>query len=346
MTCTVASRFATLTVVGVSLWVGSAGTARGQSDGQRRQAAAEAYDRGTADYLAGNYARAAEWFETANRMAPAAPALMQAVRAHRRAGNDLRAATLALGLTLAYGDEPAALEYATQVLDELQGNYLRVEVACDDCTVDLNGTLQEYHSFFVEPDATHTVVAHFDTGDEQETVSGASGEVRKLVFEAPTGGPGGTVPPDTRIGGIDDDGRGDEPPPSDEDRKPLSPLITYIAGGVTLALGAGVVISGVDALADVEKYEEAADEAKVAEEGGAPDATDLRKKAEDLYEKGHDKEVRTNILIGVTAAAAVGTAVVALFFTDWEGEPESETSLSFSVRPGARGAVAALEGSF
>jgi outer membrane protein assembly factor BamD (BamD/ComL family) len=54
-------------------------SARAQ-DARQRQAAAEAYDQGTAAYLAGDYEKAAEWFETANRLAPAAPALIQAAR--------------------------------------------------------------------------------------------------------------------------------------------------------------------------------------------------------------------------------------------------------------------------
>jgi outer membrane protein assembly factor BamD (BamD/ComL family) len=63
-----------------------------------RSAAAEAYDRGTAAYLDGSYEKAAQWFETANRLAPAAPALMQAVRAHHKAGSALKASSLALQL--------------------------------------------------------------------------------------------------------------------------------------------------------------------------------------------------------------------------------------------------------
>src|SRR5690348_3550323 len=46
-----------------------------QSETRERQAAAEAYDQGTASYLSGDFARAAEWFETAHRLSPAAPAL-------------------------------------------------------------------------------------------------------------------------------------------------------------------------------------------------------------------------------------------------------------------------------
>nr|MDQ3036002.1 hypothetical protein [Myxococcota bacterium] len=62
---------------------------------QERQAAADAFDRGTRAFLARDYPRAGQWFETAYRMAPAAVALIGAVRAYERGGNVQRAATLA-----------------------------------------------------------------------------------------------------------------------------------------------------------------------------------------------------------------------------------------------------------
>src|SRR5688572_28785032 len=82
--------------------------AAAQSETRERQAAAEAYDQGTVSYVSRDYAKAADWFETANRLSPAAPALIQATRAHQQAGHLTRAATLALRLTLEYANEPGA----------------------------------------------------------------------------------------------------------------------------------------------------------------------------------------------------------------------------------------------
>src|SRR6187551_3774396 len=76
-------------------------------DARSRQAAAEAYDQGTAAYLAGEYEKAAEWFETANRLAPAAPALIQAARSLQEAGLKSRAASIALRLTTEYPNDAA-----------------------------------------------------------------------------------------------------------------------------------------------------------------------------------------------------------------------------------------------
>src|SRR5262249_55564611 len=90
-----------------------------QSDTRQRQAAAEAYDQGTAAYLSGDYEKAAEWFETANRMSPAAPALIQAARAHQQAGHLVRAATLALRLTLEHSDDATAMQFGQGLLERL-----------------------------------------------------------------------------------------------------------------------------------------------------------------------------------------------------------------------------------
>src|SRR3954462_14883280 len=91
-----------------AIWVAALPAfAQPQSDARQRQAAAEAYDQGTAAYLSGDYEKAAEWFKTANRMSPAAPALIQAARAHQQAGHQSRAATLALRIVTEYPNEAA-----------------------------------------------------------------------------------------------------------------------------------------------------------------------------------------------------------------------------------------------
>ncbi|MCG8556235.1 MAG: hypothetical protein MJD61_13245 [Proteobacteria bacterium] len=168
---------------------------------QHRVAAARAYDRGTALYLAGEYAGAAQWFETADRMAPAAPALLQAIRAHQRAGNALRAASLSLRLLYEYPKERKVARYARSILAKTRGQFLRVEARCvgawllinpeqnvlarEDCTIELDGILQEHPSFFVAPGATHRIVAHFRTGDVAKAVSGKKGDSIVVEFRVP-----------------------------------------------------------------------------------------------------------------------------------------------------------------
>jgi hypothetical protein len=327
----------------VALWCfGVSGTVLGQSDAQQREAAAKAYDRGTAAYLAGDFAKAAQWFETANRMAPAAAALMQAIRAHKNADNRMRAATLALQLQYQYPGEAGAVEYANGILEELEVEFYRIDVTCDNCTVDLNGALQEYYSFFVEPETPHTLVAHFETGDVTEELSGAAGDSRMVVFEAPAARTvpeeGGAVLPTTLPPG---DGVSDEPV---DEPKPLPPYVTFIAGGVTVALGVVTVVVGLDAQAGAEDYETKTEEAK--NEPDPVKADELRAEAEQMLEDGQSKETMFNVFIGVTGAAAVGTAVIALLLTDWSGEGEEQPDVSMGIAPTRSGGMATVRAEF
>jgi hypothetical protein len=336
-----------LTVLGlvfITLSSGLAGGVLAQTDAENRKAAAEAYDRGTAAFLAEDFGKAAQWFETAYRLAPAYQALLQAIRANLKAGNKPRAGTLAVEINVKYAAETAAVEYATKTLADIEPTYYRVETSCEGCSLEVDGTLQEYTTFFLEPDIPHTLVAHFETGDVEEEVSGTAGESRMVLFERPKAGPG-TTPLTPPLSGE----TGEEGPPEEDEaggRKPLPPYVTFIAGGVTVALGVATIVVGIDAQAGVKEYEDAAEAAKTAKKADDPNFEELDKTATDLLEKGQAKETRTNVLIGVTAGAAVATGVIAIFLTDWSGEAESEPEVRMGVTPLAGGGMATIRASF
>jgi len=326
------------------VWVGlAAETVHAQAGGQERQAAAEAYDRGTAAYLARDYAKAAQWFETANRMAAAAAALIQAIRSHVHAGNEMRAATLAIQLSELYPNEPAAVQYAKEILDEQENKFLRIDILCSKCRVDLNGVLQEYLSFFAEPDTSHTLVAHFDSGDVEEEVEGEAGESREITFEPPSGSSQDGVP----IGPTGGDGTIIDPSNGKDglvdDKKPLSPIFTYIGAGLTVALGVGTIIAAVDMYSGKDAYEE---KAKEWREADSSDKEELFKEADKLLDEGRTKEVITSVLLASTAAFAVGTGVIALFFTQWSEDKSDEPELSTTVAPTSDGAYISLKARF
>lgn len=316
-------------ILAVAVLIGSNHSVLAQSDAQRRQAAAEAYDRGTAAYLAGNFSQAAQWFETANRMAPAAAALMQAIRAHRNSGNDLRAATLSLQLSIRYPQEPAVAKYGNDVLNELTGKYLRIEVTCGGCSLDLDGTLQEYLIFFAEPGVSHSIVAHFDTGDIKQDVAGSAGETRALAFEPPVnGGQVGTVP------GVGPGGEGDlvagtaetGQAKADSKKKGLSPIYTLIGGGLTVALGVTTVVLGVNVVQSKDAFDKKYPPAN--DNYACRVAGDVCKKE---YQDGVDKQTLTNVFIGITAGVGVLTAVVGIFFTDWSKKEKKTDAATAGV---------------
>jgi hypothetical protein len=66
-----------------------------------------------------------------------------------------------------------------------------------------------------------------------------------------------------------------------------------------------------------------------------PVCVDKIDNANNLLDDGKSRELRTNILIGATAAAAVGTGVIAFFFTDWSGGGEKAQNQA-SQRRGLR----------
>lgn len=313
---------------------------------RERQAAAEAYDRGTTAYVDQAYEEAAVWFETANRMAPAAPALMQAIRAHEKGENFPRAATLALELQTSYRDDASASEFSNEILGKYASTLVKVEVSCDeDCKLDVDGKLEEYMNFFVSPEDDHTVTATFETGSKALKVQGSAGERKELAITAPPPPPVKPVsvtPTSTTSADRDD-------------RGPLPPLATWIGLGLTVALGGATIASGVHALAGVPAFKDAVSAAEpcLAMPVSSRDqaCVDKINRAQDLYEDGHSRELRTNILIGATAAAAVGTGVIAFFFTDWSGGGEKAQnqaargpSFEFHAWPG--GAATVLKGRF
>lgn len=263
-----------------------------------RAAAAEAFDQGSALWLAKRYDKAAGYFETAHRLAPNAGTLVQAVRAHEKAGNALRAATLALRLEALYSDDALAAKTARKVLDASADEYVRVDVSCGGCTLEVDGAIYEHPSFFLEPDREHEVTAAFTSGDVSETVSAGAGETVAITLEAPpepqppkaeTSKPSVAAPSDTTM---------------DERRSIVAPAVPIVFGGFTVATGALTLWSGLETLEAKDTYEQ--------------DPTPER------FANGRNLEKRTNAFIGMTAvlgAATIATTILALV----KKEPDRDT---------------------
>jgi hypothetical protein len=198
-------------------------------------------------------------------------------------------------------------------------------------------------SFFTTPSTAHQLTATFESGSKKATVQGAAGETRSIEFEAP---PPPATPSKIPLRDIESDSS------ADDSRAPLQPLYTWIGLGVTGALGIATIISGVDARAGVPEYEKAAMASSECMRMTPGECAGLQSNATSLLKAGEGRELRTNVLIGVTAFAAVGTGVVALFLTDWSGSDSAKDNdatgssawLELEPRPG--GVMSVLKGRF
>ncbi len=301
-----------VTWVGLVPWAGAVGLAAtllmqtGVASAQReapaasdQRAAASAFDSGSAAYVSENWAQAGHWFELAHQFAPSAPALIQAARSYRHDGNLERAGNLALKLQALYPEDPTAAETATDILGWAEGRLVRVAVQCEGCTLMVDGALVDHPDFFLPAGRPHLVVAEFDTGQQQSEVSGVAGETRQLSFSAPPAPPAPAAAPSPEL-----------PRPS-RSAGGLSPALFISGCGLTAVAGGLLLWSGFDTLDGVESYE------------ANPTLEGLR--------VGEDKELRTNVLIGVTVALGVATLSL-LPFTDWGGDA-TQARASTASRP-------------
>jgi len=262
-----------------------------------REKAADAYDQGTSAYLSERYELAAHWFERAYRLVPTSTALLQAVRAHHKAGDSIRAANLALQLRDDYPSDARSKQVTDVVIASAKRTSVLVKAECEEeCTLELDGALIRHPTFFVTPDVEHALKAVFSDGETSVFVQGAAGDIEAVTLGAPAA-----------------------PPPP-----PIPRWAFFSSLGATVALGAVTVWSGIDANNGVGTYESAAQTANSPgiNSGGSPTP---QEQAQSLLEEGRSKERRTNILIGVTAGMAATTAVLGVF-TNWKGESREAAS--------------------
>jgi hypothetical protein len=260
---------------------------------ERIAAAAEEFEQGRRAYLAKEYAEAAAHFENAYRDAPRAETLRLAIRARRDAKQPARAATLAALAREQYNDE-ATTKYANETLDLFASELAQYSVTCSSpCTITSDGRVVTQsaatsHKLFLDPGAHDLGVGFGAEGSISKKVDGKKGGAETLSF-APE--------------------RLEKPPPpppihTEQPTKPFGPLVFFVASGITLALGAATIVSGIDTRND--PGPDAVREACAGQDESCP-----------LYQEGEEKETRTNILLGATVGAAVVTGVIGLFLTQW-----------------------------
>lgn len=297
-------------------WLASAASAQDASD---VQAAAAAFGEAQRAQLRGDYARAAELFDVADRSAPSPEALRSAIRNYRAATRIARAATLSGRALERYPDDVETRALAEEVLADAAPSLARVEVRCEPaCALAVDGRAAWHEdvtelALFIAP-GSHRLAASWPDGQDL---------VRELELRAGASEVLSLAPPERAVEPLAPEPRAPEvttPPPSAE-AGGIDPVFFGIGAAVT-AVGLGLTIwSGVDTLAARDAY--------VANPTRAG------------YEDGVGLEWRTNGLLFGTIAFAAASAVLALF-TDFGGG----AAVDVAIAPAPGGAHALLSGRF
>jgi hypothetical protein len=274
----------------------------------RLKAAAEEYDRGRRAFLADDFEAAAVHFESAFRDAPRAETMRLAIRARRKAKQLARAATLAAIAQQRYPGDAQTAQAAKETLDEAGPALHEYLVDCNaDCAIAADGRVVSQsdalkHRIFLDP-GPHELGVSFKEGGVARHIDAKRGGKDTLAFEAPPPpaptAPLVTTPTVTTVPVLV------AAPPS---TKPFGPAVFFVALGVTAAVGAGTVLSGIDA-----KNNPGVDAVRRACAGKDTSCPE--------YQDGKAAETRTNVLLGVTIGAAAITGVIGLFFTQWSRSP-------------------------
>lgn len=272
-------------------------------------AASRAFSEGQAAQLAGDYDRAAQSFELAFSIQPSKEALRSAVRARQLGGQQPRAATLAELLLAMYGDDDTSTKLAKEVIAEAKPKLARIAIKCAaPCTIAIGGRAASLvpatsHAIYLSPGSAAIQIS-FETGDAKRDVAVKAGEESRLDIPKPES----TTPPPKP-----------EEPPVTTPKPPsgVSPLVPVIGAGVTVVLAGVTTWSGVNTLNAHKAYVE--------------DPTD------EAYEAGRGKQLRTNILLGVTGVFALATAATAIFWTNWHGTQPTVNATSESATVGIAG---------
>lgn len=297
-----------------------------------RVVAAAAYDQGVRALAAGDFNSAAESFEAANRSVPSAQAVIQAIRSHRSAQTPAhlaRAATLAIGLLTSYPADTRITSYAYRIIDELSPSLARVQVRCQGCDLSVDEGAAP-HNVFLPPGA-HAVVASWGERVVRQEIRVSAGQTVPLELSPPltplvpvatanatmspaASGPTAAAPVAEAI----------TPPGPEVDAPPqrrgLSPSLFAVSLVVTAGVGGALAWSALNTLEGRDAYVQ------------NPTQTGL--------DDGRSRELRTNVLVGATAAMAVTTILIA-GFTRWRSAPARPVA---ALAPGA--GVLGLEGNF
>ncbi len=275
-----------------------------------RSEAATLFDEASRAFDAGDFLRAAEAFDAAYRLAPAADTLWNEARSWDRGGDLARAAaTLSRYLREApprAADRGVAQARLTQLTPRLGRIELHAEAGAE---VSVDGASAEPGVVYVNA-GSHVVVATLRGARQQRTVEVARGDTVAVAFEAPLPPPAPPLAaPDERVTSALPSPLAPVPAVSSApERRGVSPW--FVAGGAALAAaGAGVTVwSGLDTLSALHMF------------NAHPTSSNLS--------DGKSAETRTNVLLGATLGVAALTGAFAVWVVDWRAGASARVRVS------------------
>ena len=290
-----------LVVSGLTL---GSGVARAQDATQ--QAAREFTD-GQKAFGANEFRKAAELFEAAYQHKPHHAALYNGARARQKAGDSARAANLYLRYLREAPSDARDRNTATTSLHNLATKLGQLDVhavGLDELKVDQEPATEG--TVYVDPGA-HVIEASKDGKAVQKKPSVEAGETVSVTLVAPDGKAGGTD---------DDNDNTDKPKKTTASTGGWSPTVVIVGAGLTVVGATLTIFSGIDVLSQKAAFE-------------------LQQTQANL-EAGKAKELRTNILLGVTIGIGVLTGVAAIWLVDWHGGSTStDPAVQVGFGPGS-----------
>ncbi|MBI5537360.1 MAG: hypothetical protein HY898_31850 [Deltaproteobacteria bacterium] len=279
-----------------------------------RQAAAQAFAEGQRAFTLGDFPHAAESFEKAYAKAPHHAALWNAARSWQKAGETARAANLYARYLREAPPNAPDRNSASSALQKISTKLARLEIhatGIDQITVD--GQPIESTSVFVTP-GTHLIEGRAGDRTVRQSQPAEAGAVVSVALVAPPPAASSSPKP--------------PPPPPTSSAKPssgkLPPAVVYVGGAVTVVLAGVMVWSGLDTLGQKKTFDSEPTQANL--------------------DDGHSRQTRTNVLLAVTAGAAVLTTVAAVWLVDWKGKSDDKGPVN--VKVGVAGESLVVRGSF
>lgn len=278
-----------------------------------KAAAAQYFKEGERLFEEGSYAAAAEAFTRAYEIAPHPAVLPNIGLSHERAGNSLMALKRYKEfLATAEMDDATADEIWSRI-ETLEASLGVLEISCPEggCTITVDGEEQPIPSGETSVSVTVEPGRHLVEGSglsgayRSVNIDVAAQQFKSVILEVDA--PLETVEPEPEP----------EPEPVDEGIRLGAPF--FVATGVAVAGGIGIVAFGTRTLKASDTYEES----------GRLD--------EKAKRTGEDSKLATNVMIGITsvaAAAAVAFAIYDLGFKDKKGESEVAVAPLIGPAPG------------